>query len=263
MPHEGSDSGLQNVKKFWNARPCNIRHSKAEIGTPRFFDEVEKRKYLVEPHIPGFAEFERWKGKKVLEIGCGIGTDAVNFVRAGAEYTAIELSEASLELTKKRFQVFNLSGSFYLGSAEDLPAVVPVQTYDLVYSFGVIHHTPYPQKAIDHVKRYMGKHSEFKLMMYAKNSWKNIMIEAGFDRPEAQAGCPFAFTYTQDELKSMLEAFEILDIHQDHIFPYVIEKYVQYEYEILPWFKAMPPNMFHTLEKSLGWHTLVSCRLKD
>src|SRR5713226_1356279 len=103
-------SPITVVRDFWNRRPCNIRHSTKPVGTKEYFDEVEKRKYFVEPHIPAFAQFERWRGKRVLEIGCGIGTDAVNFARAGALYTGVELSQTSLELTKKRFEVFGLKG---------------------------------------------------------------------------------------------------------------------------------------------------------
>ena len=66
------------------------------VGSREYFDEVEARKYLVEPHIPGFADFERWRGKRVLEVGCGIGTDSINFARAGAELTAVDLSPESL-----------------------------------------------------------------------------------------------------------------------------------------------------------------------
>src|SRR5690348_6605188 len=65
---------ITEVKEDWNRRPCNIRHSTAPVGSRQYFDEVEARKYLVESHIPRFAEFERWRGKRVLEIGCGIGT---------------------------------------------------------------------------------------------------------------------------------------------------------------------------------------------
>src|SRR5437879_3054237 len=134
------------VRDYWNTRPCNIRHSRAPVGTREYFDEVEQRKYAVEPHIPGFAEFAKWRGKRVLEIGCGIGTDAVNFARAGADYTAIEYSEKSLELTRQRFAVYGLHGTFYLGDAQQLAWVLPKQTFDLVYAFGVIHHTPNPAR---------------------------------------------------------------------------------------------------------------------
>ena len=70
---------IERVQDYWNERPCNIRHSSSPVGSQQYFDEVEARKYFVEPHIPGFAQFERWQGKRVLEIGCGIGTDTINF----------------------------------------------------------------------------------------------------------------------------------------------------------------------------------------
>lgn len=254
---------IQTVQSYWNARPCNIRHSTQPVGTKEYFDEVEKRKYFVEPHIPGFAQFERWQGKKVLEVGCGIGTDAINFARANAMVTAVDLSDGSLKLAKQRAKIFGLEDKicFYQANAEELSSRVPVEPYDLVYSFGVIHHTPNPSNAIAQIKRYMTPASELRIMLYAKNSWKHIMIEAEFDQPEAQNGCPIAFTYTSDEVRSLLAGFDVLEIKQDHIFPFVVEKYVKYEYEIVPWFSSMPRDMFAALEKSLGWHMLVTARL--
>ncbi len=255
-------ASLDSVRDYWNRRPCNLRHGTAEVGTREYFDQVEARKYMVEPHIPAFSEFEKWKGKKVLEIGCGLGTAAVSFARAGADYTAVELSDESLKLARQRFGVYGLKGRFYSGNAEELAKVVPVETYDLVYSFGVIHHAPHPERIVSEVRKYMGPQSEFRLMLYAKNSWKNILIESGFDQPEAQSGCPIAFTYTHDEVRSLMQGYEVTDIRQEHIFPYVVEKYVKYEYELQPWFKAMPKEMFRALERSLGWHTLITAKLK-
>lgn len=255
---------IDTVKAYWDARPCNIRHSKKPVGSKEYFDEVETRKYYVEPHIPGFAQFPRWKGKRVLEVGCGIGTDTINFARAGAQVMAVDLSTESLAMAKQRAEVFGFKDriTFRQADAERLSETVPVELYDLVYSFGVIHHTPNPPRATAGIRKYMRADSELRLMVYAKNSWKNIMIEAGFDQPEAQSGCPIAFTYNDDEVRQeLLKGYEVLSIEQDHIFPFVIEKYVKYEYEIVPWFAAMPRDMFRALEKSLGWHKLVVARL--
>ena len=252
---------LDSVRDYWNRRPCNVRHGTAPIGTREYFDQVEARKYMVEPHILAFTEFDKWAGKKVLEIGCGIGTAAVSFARAGAIYSAIELSEESLNLAKKRFDTFGLNGRFFSGNAEELSSIVPVENYDLIYSFGVIHHAPHPERIVSEVRKYMGKDSEFRLMLYAKESWKNIMINAGLDQPEAQSGCPIAFTYSHDEVRNLLGDFDVTDIKQEHIFPYVIEKYVNYEYELQPWFKAMPKEMFVALEQRLGWHLLIQAKL--
>ena len=96
-------TSIDNVKKFWNTRPCNVRHSEKEIGTKEYFDEVEKKKFFVEPHIKSFSHFNEWNGKKVLEIGCGLATAGINFARFGSEYTGVELSLESLDLAKKRF----------------------------------------------------------------------------------------------------------------------------------------------------------------
>jgi SAM-dependent methyltransferase len=252
---------LNLVRDYWNRRPCNIQHSPAEIGSREYFDQVEARKYMVEPHIPAFSDFARWKGMRVLEIGCGIGTDAVNFARAGADYTGLELSSVSLEIAKSRFAIFGLNGTFYLGNAEELDDIIPAQRFDLVYSFGVIHHTPNPGRVIEGAKRYLDAASEFRLMLYAKHSWKAAMIDAGLDQPEAQAGCPIAFTYSKDEVKALMQGYEIIDIRQDHIFPYVIEKYVRYEYELQPWFAVMPKDVFRALERHFGWHLLIRARL--
>lgn len=255
-------NNIQKVKNYWDTRPCNLRHSNKEIGTYDYFEDVEKKKFFVEPHIISFSDFPTWNAKKVLEIGCGLGTMAINFARHGASYTGIELSEESLKLTKKRFEVYGYNADFYSGNAEELHTFLPNKKYDLVYSFGVIHHSPNPRKIIEEIKEYMHSESILKIMIYAKNSWKNIMIENGFDQPEAQSGCPIAYTYTNEEARELLNDFEILEMKQEHIFPYEIEAYRKNEYVKVPWFSTMPEDMFNALEKNLGWHLLITAKLK-
>ena len=253
---------IEEVKKFWNDRPCNIKHSSKELGTMEYFDEVELKKFRAEPHILKFTEFPQWKNKKVLEVGCGLGTVGINFALNGADYTGVELSKESLEIAKKRFEVYNKSGKFYLGNAEELSSFVPIETYDLIYSFGVIHHSPHPEKIVSQIKKYMNENSVLKIMLYAKDSWKNYMIDAGLDQPEAQYGCPIANTYTKQDVVELLDGYEVLSIEQDHIFPYQIEPYKKGKYIKQPWFDVMPTAMFETLEKNLGWHLLITAKLK-
>ncbi len=238
-----STSVIDQVRAYWNRRPCNIRHSTNPVGTREYFDEVEARKYFVEPHIPKFAEFERWRGKKVLEIGCGIGTDSINFARAGAEVTVVDLSEESLELCQKRFEVFGLKARFYGGDAEHLSELVPVEQYDLVYSFGVIHHTPHPERVLEQIKLYCKPGTELRVMVYSKWSWKVLWI---------------ILTYGKGAIWRSMREFDVVDIRKDHIFPYQIDKYVKYEYQWVWYFRWLPTAWFSWLERRLGWHTLIT-----
>ena len=254
---------IETVKQYWDRQPCNVRHSDHPRGTREYFDQVELRKFQAEPHILNFSEFSRWRGMSVLEIGCGIGTAAVNFARFGAQYTGVELSAESLALTQQRFDVYGLRGEFYQGNAEELTDFLPVKQYDMIYSWGVIHHTPNPHRVIEHIQRYLRPGGTVKIMVYARNSWKNYMIEAGLDQPEAQWGCPVVHTYTPKSLTALLGPdFEIEEIIQDHIFPYEIEAYKRKEYVLQPWFQHMPKRMFAVLEQHLGWHLMTTGRRK-
>jgi SAM-dependent methyltransferase len=265
-----SASVIDQVRAYWNRRPCNIRHSTSPVGSKEYFDEVEARKYFVEPHIPKFAQFERWKGKKVLEIGCGIGTDSINFARAGADVTVVDLSQESLELCKKRFEVFGLKANFFLGDAEHLGEFVPVERYDLIYSFGVIHHTPHPERVFEQIKQYCKPDTELRVMLYSKWSWKVLWIIAVYGKgaiwrsdelvkeySEAQEGSPVTFYYSARGVRDVMKEYNVVKQWKDHIFPYRIDKYVNYEYEWVWYFRMLPTSWFRWLERRFGWHTMI------
>lgn len=252
---------LEQIRTYWNNRPCNIRHSQSPVGTKEYFDEVEARRYANEPHNYTFPEFERWRGKRVLEVGCGIGTDAVNFARAGADYTGVDLSEASVKLCKQRFDVFGLKGEIFTANAEELDTVFDSHNkFDLIYSFGVIHHAPRPDRVVANFPNLLADGGEIRAMLYAKNSWKNILIDAGWDQPEAQDNCPQAVTYTKQQARELFHMFDNVHVEQDFIFPWNIEHYVKYEYVKQPWFAAMPPELFKIIERALGWHLMVTAK---
>ena len=252
---------IDEVEEYWSRRPCNVRHSLLEVGTREYFDQVAERREIVEPHVGQFAEFNRWAGKKVLEIGCGIGTDAVNFAEHGAIYTGIDLSKESVKLTKKRFEVYNLNGRIFDANAEELSDVLEGEKFDLIYSIGVIHHTVNPQVIIDQLKDHLTEDGEIKIMLYAKDSWKGMFIEENMAQPEAQDNCPIAEMYTEDNLVDMFKDFNIT-ITKDGIFPYQIEPYKRGEYVKEAWFEAMPDSMYNVLRKKMGWHYLISGKPK-
>src|SRR6516165_5712814 len=269
------DVEISRVRDYWNTRPCNIRHSTAPIGTREYFDQVEARKYFVEYHIPAFADFHRWRGKKVLEIGCGIGTDTINFARAGAQVTTVDLSDKSMELARQRAAVFGLEDRirFCAGNAEDLSSFVPVEPYDLIYCFGVIHHTPHPAAVLERLREYARPGTVIKVMVYHRRSYKVgwILLTEGKGQfwklrelvaknSEAQTGCPVTYTYTRREGCRLLEehGFRGRDVEVEHIFPYRIPDYVQYRYTKEWYFRWMPQPMFRALERRFGWHLLLT-----
>jgi SAM-dependent methyltransferase len=264
---------IDAVAGYWNRRPCNIRHSPLPPGSKEYFDQVEERKYRVEPHIPRFAEFERWRGKRVLEIGCGIGTDTINFARHGATVTAVDLSEESLAMARRRAEVFGLGDRirFIQANAEELSAHVPIEPYDLVYSFGVIHHTPHPERAVGEAKRYLAPGGTIKIMVYYRFAWKVFWIMATYGlfrfwrwdelvarHSEAQTGCPITYTYSRRQAAELLGGLKVTGMSVEHIFPWRIEDYVQYRYRKVWYFRLLPDRLFQWLEHHFGWHLCVS-----
>lgn len=277
MRNDFADVSIDAVKDYWNSRPCNIRHSTAEIGTEDYFNQVEARKYFVEPHIPGFAEFDRWRGLTVLEIGCGLGTDTINFARAGANVTAVDLSSESLALAKRRAEVFGLSDKidFYEANAEQLSDYIPPQKFDLIYSFGVIHHSPNPGKIVEHIRQnFVHPESVVKIMVYYRYSWKVLMMlleergkfwrldEIIARHSEAQTGCPITYSYTKKSAAELMGGgFSVEKVFVDHIFPYYIPKYVKYKYEMEWYFRFLPTPVFRWLERRLGWHLCLEANV--
>jgi 2-polyprenyl-3-methyl-5-hydroxy-6-metoxy-1,4-benzoquinol methylase len=275
MVQSTTDKSIDDVQRYWDARPCNIRHSPKQLGSREYFDEVEARKYLVEPHIPRFAEFGRWAGKRVLEVGCGIGTDSVNFARAGAQLTAVDLSGESLRIARQRAEVMGVADriQFVQANAEELTEALGDARFDLVYSFGVVHHTPHPDRALAQIRALTAPGGMLKLMVYHRRSWKVFWIVAALGRgrfwktdelvamhSEAQTGCPVTFSYSRTEGRELVEraGFRVTAVDVDHVFPYRIRDYVEYRYVKEPWFRWMPERLFRAFERRFGWHLMVT-----
>jgi 2-polyprenyl-3-methyl-5-hydroxy-6-metoxy-1,4-benzoquinol methylase len=264
------------IKDYWNNRPCNINHSKKTLGSLEYFNEVDKKRYFVEPHILKFADFKNQNNKKVLELGCGIGTDSIRFAQAGAILTAVDLSDKSIEITKQRFKTYNFLCSLHCGNIEELSKFVPVSSYDLIYSFGVIHHTENPNNVLEEIKKYCNKNTTIKIMVYNKYSWKAITFFLlygykflfNYEKTiqyfaEAQLNCPRAIVYSKKSLKEFLKDFEIIKITKDHIFVYNIKEYIKGNYKKIWYFKLIPNFIFNWFKQIFGWHYLIEMKIKQ
>lgn len=264
---------IEKVRVYWDRHPCNIKESLSKVGTRRYFDEIEAHKYFTEPYIPKFAEFERWQGKKVLEIGCGIGTDTINFARNGAEVTAVDISQKSLDLAKQRAKVYGLEDKikFYCVNAEELSKVVPIESYDLIYSYGVIHHTSHPERVIEEIKNYLHPEGVFKIMVYHRHSWNvlRILISKAKLRfwqldkfiaqhSESCIGCPITYTFTKKKVvEDLLKDFNIIEISPKNL-PKNLAGFVSIKYK--KYFKSLSlPDFIHKFfEKHIGWNLCIT-----
>lgn len=250
---------IETVRQYWNRQPCNINHSLSAVGSDKWSEEITERKYFVEPHIKAFADFPRWTNRRVLEIGCGLGTDTLEFVKAGAIVDAIDISSESIRLAEHRLR--NYRGvRFFLWNAENPFLRTPMHRYGyhLVYSFGVLHHTLDPLAVLENARREIAPKGELRIMVYAKRSLKFWMGE----QPEAQPDCPFVRTYTAKQVRRMLKltGFEAVSIRKTHIFPWRVSDYIEHRYVKRGIYRYMPAHLFRLLERICGHHLLVIAR---
>jgi SAM-dependent methyltransferase len=168
---------LDRSVEFWSANQPGFRFSEFAPGTPEFFDEVAAHRYALERAIEELVGFDDWQSRDVLETGCGIGTDGVRFARAGARYTGVDFSSAAVDLARRRFALERLDGRLIEASVTELP--LPDASFDLVYSHGVLHHVPDPERAIRELQRVLRPGGTVLVMIYHRDSINyrvNIML---------------------------------------------------------------------------------------
>jgi ubiquinone/menaquinone biosynthesis C-methylase UbiE len=174
MPHELDPSSTKEaVRAFWDEDPCGTRGVTKE-DRRAFFVQLERERYELEPYIKPFARFEEGKGKRVLEVGVGAGTDFINWVRNGARATGVDLTEAGTRLSRERIALEGLRAEVLQGDAENLPFAG--DQFDLVYSYGVLHHSPDTARAVGEVLRVLRPGGVARVMVYHHPSLVGFML---------------------------------------------------------------------------------------
>jgi len=167
----GVESPNVDVREYWEREPCGTdRAVVADLPprTPQWFEEVERFRYAVEPFIFSLAQFTRHRGKSILEVGVGAGTDHLQWARAGCTCAGVDLTEAAVETTRERLKLSGFASDLRRIDAETLPFADG--TFDLVYSWGVIHHSAHPERIVGEIHRVLKPGGLFLGMMYGRHS---------------------------------------------------------------------------------------------
>jgi ubiquinone/menaquinone biosynthesis C-methylase UbiE len=159
---------LSEVHEYWTRKSCGSGVSSARKYSREYFEEIEQYRYEIEPEIFSFAQFTRYRGQKVLEVGVGAGTDFVQWTRAGAVAHGVDLTEEAIEHVRRRLDCYGLEAVVQVADAERLP--FPDESFDLVYSWGVIHHSPDMERAFGELARCARRGGTIKVMIYHRHS---------------------------------------------------------------------------------------------
>lgn len=215
-------SSLNNadVRAYWEREPCGTDQAVVGPRAPHsreWFDEVERFRYQVEPFIHAVAQFTRHRGKRVLEVGVGAGTDHAQWAKAGCECYGVDLTDAAIETTRARLALDGLHSNLQRLDAETLP--FPDASFDVVYSWGVIHHSEQPQRILAEIHRVLRPGGEFIGMLYGRRSvtalhfWIRYALKAGKPwrsfRDVIANHCESAGTkaYTLPEVRALFSGF--------------------------------------------------------
>jgi ubiquinone/menaquinone biosynthesis C-methylase UbiE len=232
--------GKEEVKAFWEAEACGERYGA----------DQDRLRYELEPAILTFADFESAAGKRVLEIGVGMGADFLRWVRAGARASGVDLTERAVSLTLTRLADEGLEADVRVADAEDLP--FPDDEFDIVYSWGALHHTPNPAQALAEAQRVLAPGGKLKIMLYHRRSWVALAAWVGFC---LLRGRPFA-TLRQAVAKMESPGTQAFTAHEVlTMLPQLTNVSVQRT--LTQWDRKWVPGISKATGHHFGWFLLI------
>jgi SAM-dependent methyltransferase len=261
----------QRAREQWGEDPCGAVYGREhEFGSREFFDEVERHRYQdYAPWMPEVMGFNEFAGARLLEVGCGMGTDLLQFARGGAQVTGVDLTPRSIQISRQHLNVYGQSGDFAISDGENLP--FRDESFDVVYSNGVLHHTPDTAGAVREIHRVLRHGGLARVMLYHRGSaayWGDIILRHGVLNGELlrghtpadimsryvefndSGGRPLVKVYSRREARQLFSMFGEARIQ--------VEQLTRGELYLLG--RLVPENIFRSLRRSIGWNVIVSAR---
>jgi ubiquinone/menaquinone biosynthesis C-methylase UbiE len=259
----------QEAMRLWGADPCGGDVGGSTEGSSQFFRDVDRDRYVsYAPWLPAAAGFDRFSGRRLLEIGCGMGTDLAGFARGGAEVHAVDLTPRHLAIARQRMINDGRRVKLVRSDGEQLP--FPDRTFDVVYSFGVLHHTPGTQTAIDEIWRVLTPGGQAVVALYHRNSaffWfytillrgilKGGLIRPGYRRLVADIeqhshtdALPLVKVYSRRDMRRLFKRFQSVDTEVHHLEP------SHFSY-LAPVIRRLPGAWLRRAAGSMGWYVFA------
>ncbi|HEX8494132.1 MAG TPA: class I SAM-dependent methyltransferase [Pyrinomonadaceae bacterium] len=260
-----------HARQQWTGDPCGAKYgAKYKFATREFFDEVERHRYQeYAPWMPSVMGFKEFSGARLVEIGCGMGTDLLQFARGGAHCTGVDLTPRSIEISRLHFDLYQMRADFVLTDAERLP--FKDESFDVVYSNGVLHHTPGTAAAIREAHRILRPGGTAKVMLYHRRSlyyWSEIILHRGILRGHFLRGHspeeimsryveysetdarPLVKAYSRKQASTLFAPFSEVRIE--------VEQMMRKELRLLS--PLVSEDLFRRLRRSMGWNVIITAK---
>jgi SAM-dependent methyltransferase len=245
------------VREYWERHIHDLEITRHPVGSRGFFDDLDQYHFEKLHHLLRLVDFNGWRGRAVLEVGCGAGVDLARFARGGALVTGVDLAESAIALARANFAQQGLSGDFRVADGEQLP--FPDGTFDLVYAHGVVQYTAHPRRLVDECRRVLRPGGEAIFQVYNRVSWLNALsklMKVGLEHQDA----PVLLKFSIGQFRRLLGGFREVRIVPER-FPVKSRlhggwKGAVYNGLFVGAFNALP----RPLVRRFGWHLLAFCR---
>ena len=246
-----------DVRAYWNQHIHDLDISSAAPGTPQFFQELDQYHFEKLHHLLQLIKFDAHRGKRVLDVGCGAGTDLVRFARAGAVVTGVDISSSAIDLARKNFEQQGLQADLRVADGESLP--FESDTFDVVFAHGVIQYTPDTQKIVDECRRVLKPGGQAIFQVYNRISWLNALSKL-MKVPLEHEDAPVLKKFTAAEFRALLRGFSTVSMTWER-FPVKSRLHGGWKGAL---FNTFFVGTFNALPRSLvsryGWHLLAFCK---
>ena len=248
------DNLIQAVTQYWDQHIHDLSITTHPIGTLEFFRQLDEYRYDKLNYLPRLVDFSSYRGKSLLEVGCGSGIDLVRFARAGAIATGIDLSRVAVELARKNIELNGLSAEIHIMNGEAMQFAD--NSFDVVYAHGVLQYTADAEKMIAEIQRVLKPGGEAIMMVYNRISWLNLMRMLT-KVPLEHEDAPVLKKFSISELKKLLQPFQEYKIIPER-FPVKTKlhsgwKAFLFNTVFISFFNLLP----RTLVRQFGWHLMV------